>query len=132
MIDGSAYRFLGRFLLVGGSGALLNLLLLWLFASVFGLWYLASSVAGYCIAMGYNFLLQRLWAFRAIAGSVVSQLPYFVLINLLGLLLNTAILYLLVEELGIWYLAGQAAASLVVAGQSFFAYRWIFRPRIVP
>jgi putative flippase GtrA len=122
-----AHPSLGRFLLVGCSAAVLNLGLLWLFTSILGIWYLASSVAAYCISVGYNFVLQRLWAFGGIAGAIGSQLSYFILINLSGVALNTMIVFLLVEELGVWYVVAQTAASLIIAVQSFFGYRWIFR-----
>jgi putative flippase GtrA len=56
----------------------------------------------------------------------MTQASLFAAANLLGLALNTAILYLLVQNLGIWYLAAQAMASLAVAVLSFLIYRWIF------
>jgi dolichol-phosphate mannosyltransferase len=115
-----------RFLVAGGSAALLNLLLLWVFTSILGFWYLLSSLLSYALSMFYNFFLQRDWTFPGARGRAHRQLPQFVAVNLAGLLLNTAILYLLVDVLSIWYLAAAATASVVVAMQSYFAYRWIF------
>lgn len=80
--------------------------------------------------MAYNFLLQRAWTFNGRKGVVLNQAFLFVLVNLLGLVLNTAIVYVLVEMLQVWYMAAQAAASVVIAIQSFFAYRWIFARRV--
>jgi len=100
--------------------------LLWLLSSELGLWYLTASVLSYLLSMTYNFLLQRNWTFGGRGGVVLHQAILFVVVNLLGLVLNTAIVYLLVEMLDVWYLAAQAAASVAVAVQSFFAYRWIF------
>jgi len=76
--------------------------------------------------MGYNFLLQRARTFSGREGLVLTKAFLFVMVNLLGLLLNTAIVYVLVELLDAWYMAAQAAASVVIAIQSFFAY-----PKIV-
>lgn len=115
-----------RFLLIGGSSALLNLLFLWLLSAVFGLWYLLASVLSYLLCMTYNFLLQRAWAFNGRGGAVLRQGFLFAAANVLGLAVNTAVFYLLVEKAGLWYIAAQAAASVIVAVQSFFAYRWIF------
>ncbi|MFL6689436.1 MAG: GtrA family protein [Alphaproteobacteria bacterium] len=116
----------GRFLLVGGSAALLNLLLLWFLTSVCGGWYLGAAVVSYLLCISYNFALQRAWAFDGRCGSVLNQAPLFAATNLLGLALNTCILYLLVQNLGVWYLAAQAMTSLAIAAFSFLAYRWIF------
>lgn len=82
--------------------------------------------------MGYNFLLQRAWTFNGRGSAVLNQAFLFLTVNLLGLVLSTAIVYLLVELLDAWYLAAQAVASVVIALLSFFAYRWIFARAPVP
>lgn len=127
MIQTLGYMSAVRFVLVGGTSALLNLLLLWIFVSLFGLWYVSSSVVGYAIAAGYNFLLQRSWAFTGNGGRISVQVPQFAIVNLAGVLLNTAILCALVARLGTSYLMAQAMGSLAVALLSFFAYRRIFK-----
>jgi putative flippase GtrA len=124
----SGYAAVIRFLLVGGSSALLNLFLLWVFASLCGLWYPAASVAGYTVAAAYNFLLQRSWAFAGRGGNLFAQLPQFAVVNLAGLLVNTTIFCLLIADTGTPYLMAQAIASLAVALLSFFAYRRVFAP----
>ena len=105
-------------------------MILWLLSSVLGVWYLAASIASYVLAMAYNFFLQRAWTFSGGSGSVMSHAFLFAAANLLGLAINTAIVYLFVETMGLWYLAAQAVASVLVAVQSFFAYRWIFARRV--
>lgn len=111
---------------------MLNLFLLWLLSAVWGWWYLLASVVSYGLSTIWNFLLQRAWAFDGRSGILLRQASLFVMVNLAGLVLNTTIVYLLVETMSVWYLAAQAAASVVVAVQSFFAYRWIFKqPRVL-
>lgn len=101
---------------------------MWFLTAVCGVWYLIASVVSYLLCVAYNFALQRAWAFGGGSGAIVSQAPLFAAANLLGLALNTAILYLLVQNFGVWYLAAQAIASLAVAALSFSMYRRIFAP----
>jgi putative flippase GtrA len=127
----------GRFLIAGGSSTLLTIALLWLFTSVFGFWYLSSSIAAYALSIGCNYVLQRRWAFGNEGRDLSWQLPQFLGANLVGLLLNTTILYALVAKLGVRSLPAQAIASCGVAGLSFIAYSYIFagfgeRPSINP
>lgn len=117
---------IARFLLAGGSATLFNLCLLWLFTRQLGLWYLAASVLSYAISVAYNFGVQKVWAFGAIGGSLPKQFPQFVAVNLLGLVLNTAMLYALVAFARLPPLSSQTIAALALSGLSFFAYRKIF------
>jgi putative flippase GtrA len=115
-----------RFLVIGTTSALLNLVLLWVMGSVCGLWYAGSSAAAYGVSAVYNFLLQRSWAFDGVNGRASEQVPQFAIVNVLGLLLNTSIFCVLVARIGTPYLIAQAVASMAVALVSFFAYRRIF------
>lgn len=115
-----------KFLLVGGSAALINLLALYLLTGWLGLWYVLAEVIAFLIALAYNFTLQKLWAFEA-AGRIERELPLFVVANLTNLAINAVLLYSFVEYLGIHYLPAQAIASALIALESYFLYRWIFR-----
>jgi len=55
-----------RFLLIGGSGALINLGLLFLFTDIFGLYYLLAEVIGLGISAIWTFTMYRMWAFKGV------------------------------------------------------------------
>jgi putative flippase GtrA len=133
MSSRSSYVSVARFLVSGGSATLLNLCLLWLFVRQLGLWYLGASALSYSVSIGYNFFLQRHWTFNNMHGSMIRQFPQFAVMNLFGLILNTAILLVLVETFGLPLILSQAAASLAVSVLSFLAYRRIFlRDNLMP
>lgn len=119
---------IGRFGVTGVTATLLNLLLLWLLVAKLGAWYLPASVFAFSLSLGGNFLLQKVWTFGAARrGKSAIQLAQFIIFNLLAMLLNTVILYVAVESLGVSYLVGQLGCSAVLATMSYCAYRWIFR-----
>lgn len=120
-----------RFFLIGGSATILNIILLWLLAGPLRQWYLGASVVSYSVCIAYNFALQKVWAFSGTGGSILKQLPQFIGINLLCLLLNTVMLCILVNITNLPVVLCQVTASLAICGLSFLAYRRIFSPRTI-
>ena len=59
--------------------------------------------------------------------SAAPQLGVFFAVNLVNLGINAGLLYLFVEYLGIWYIAAQLIAAILIAFESYFVYRAIFR-----
>ena len=119
------YLRIVRLIIIGGSSALFNIVLLYVFKSVFGFYYLYAAVLSFTICVIYNFTLQRTWAFKGSSTGIHGQVALFVGVNLINLGLNTLILYGLVEYLGIQYLIGQAIASILIALESYFVYKKI-------
>jgi len=115
---GEASRFL-KFCLVGASGVVVNLGLLWILTEVAGLFYLVSAAFSIEISILSNFALNELWTFRDRVGStkgILKRAAKFNLICVGGLVINLVILAALTELLGVYYmisaLFGIAAATL--------------------
>lgn len=113
-----------KFLVAGGIGVSVNLGLFHLLY-VAGVPYLTGSIVALLVSMVVGFLLQKYWTFedRMLAGAHVQFLQYAAL-ALGNLALNTAIVYVLIGKLGVFYLLAQAIAAALVATYSFFVYRW--------
>ena len=47
-------------------------------------------------------------------------------INLMNLVLNLAMLYVLVDIFDVWYILAQVITSVILAFESFFLYGWLF------
>lgn len=117
-----------RFVITGALAAFVNLAILYS-ATVYGhIWYLYSAMLGFTIAFVVSFLLSKFWTFenRARVGTE-RQLILHLLVALVNLGINTALVYLFVEEFGLWYMFAQAVAAILIAIESYFAYRWIYR-----
>ena len=117
-----------RFIISGGLATAANLVLLALFIRVFGFWYLPSSAAAFLLAFAVSFTLQKFWTFRdRTTDRVHLQAGAYFGILVINLLINTALVYGLVEYARLWPLVAQALASLLIACESFFLYRIVFR-----
>jgi len=124
----SPWRVL-RFLVSGGLAAAVNVASLYIFTEYLAVWYIYSSVFAFFIAFAVNFCLQKYWVFESPEyHKIPRQLPLHLGAALFNnLLLNTAILFCLVEYAHLWYIFAQILTSAVIAVESFVVFRWIFR-----
>ncbi len=87
-----------KFAVIGGIGAVINLLVLWTGVEVFALYYLLAASIAFVIADTNNFIWNRWWTFRS-KGKIYFQYPQFLLVSLNGWMLDLIILFALVEKL---------------------------------
>jgi FkbM family methyltransferase len=122
-----------RFVVAGVIATGTNIGLLYVLTDLVGLWYLLSVVIAFTIATAVGFLLQKFWAFFHNADSrIPHEILIFISNNLLGLLFDAAGLYILVEYMGVWYIAAQFFLLAFIAVWNFFVYRFvIFMPKSV-
>ncbi|WP_426978684.1 GtrA family protein [Pseudarthrobacter sp. O4] len=115
-----------RFLIVGGLSFAIDFGLLTLLHEVFGveLW-LATPIA-FLTSLVFNFVLQRVFTFRAQNGRSVSLLKYCLLVAF-----NTAAVDFIVnfaEWMGLGYQIGKIASTALITAWNFLLYKhWIFR-----
>lgn len=127
MLNLKHYTKVLKYIVSGGSAAIVNIGSFAIMKGYFGFWYLSSSIIAYTFAFFVSFTLQKFWTFdnqetSGIRGEIVSFLIY----NLFGLCLNTLIVYILVDHLSVSGILAQLIAGVAVALCSFFAYRSIF------
>ena len=112
-----------KFMLVGISGIVVNLGLLWLLTEVFGIYYMYSAAFSIETSIISNFMLNDIWTFRdrrlRTSDPYFKRLIKYNFVAMGGLLINLIILYTLKEFLGIHYLI----ADLVGI---FVAFVWNF------
>jgi dolichol-phosphate mannosyltransferase len=117
-----------RFIISGGTSAATNLLLLFILTHWYGVWYVYSSVIAVSVATIVSFILQKLWTFKNFSLAVHTQFPLHVTLGLVNIVVNTGILYVLVEYFHIWYLIAQIISGILLAFVNYFTYKtYIFR-----
>lgn len=97
-----------KFGIVGTTFALLNIVLLYFFTDLLGIWYVASVVLAYLIVFFFGFIFQKLWTFKdkRVSGTARQLISFFSL-NLICLALNAVLIYVMVEGLGLYYITSQ-------------------------
>jgi len=102
-----------KFFIAGGFCGLLDLLLLYFFTDIFGLWYLHSGILSFIIVSVISFLLNKKITFRDKNENYKSQYLRYVFIILIGMIINNSFLYVFTDILGIWYVISRVFSSLI-------------------
>lgn len=112
-----------RYIISGGTAALVSLSLLYFFTDVVGIWYLLSSTLAFVVAFFVSFLLQKLWTFKDTHTKDISrQVSLYFVTAVSGLSANALFMYALVDIVGLWYIFAQILSSGTIATVTFFIY----------
>jgi len=124
---GELLRFV-KFCLVGLSGVLVNVGLLWLLTEFAGLFYLVSAAISIETSIISNFALNDYFTFsdRRLPGvkSFLGRLLKFNLVSLAGLAINMGVLGLLTQVFGIYYLLSNLCGIAVAILWNYLVNTW--------
>jgi len=118
-------RLVVRYVAVGLFAVVLNIVLLYLFTDMIGMWYLAAAVLAFLITFLVAFILQKHWTFQDGSGAYLRQGTSYFAIGVLNLALDTSLLYIAVDILHLWYLGSQVVIIGLLAFMSFLANRHV-------
>lgn len=120
------FRFI-KFGLVGVLNTLINWILFILLNS-FGIYYIISNVIAYSISTLNSYLWNSKWVFKYSGDNVKETSVKFIVLNIIGLTLNTIILYLLVDIVGLNKLIALVITTGIVMILNYFINKlWVFK-----
>ncbi len=100
-----------KFGVVGFSGLFIDFGLTYLFKEVLHVQKYVSNAIGFMMAASSNYFLNRIWTFESTNPNIALEYTEFIVISLIGLIINTAILYLLVSRLKMNFLSQQGLCN---------------------
>ena len=112
-----------RFIIAGGTSAVIDLTLLYLLNTTLGLYYLLSAVLAFIGAFGISFTLHKFWTFKSHLEETRKQVVMYFATSLFGLSLNTLLMFIFVDFFHIMVLLSQVFVGIIVAFSSFFISR---------
>ena len=116
-----------RFGLVGASGIVVNMVVLYSLTTYLGIFYLVSSIFAIELSIISNFLLNDYWTFSKDKthrlSNIWHRLGSFHLVSFGGLLINMGVLFILTEFLGVYYLISNLIGIFVAFAWNFFINR---------
>lgn len=117
-----------RFSVVGALSVFTYYTLLYVLTEYASVWYVASAAVAFVGYYVVNFSLQKCWAFQNKSKvDIRRQLCQFTVMAVGNWLLNTSLLYVLVEYAQMWYMLAQGILTVIVSIVAYFVLRWIFR-----
>jgi len=122
-------RFLSfmKFGITGLSGMALDFSVTWLLKEVFSVQKLLANGIGFTVAVISNYLINRVWTFQSKA-KMTRQFAGFATVSVIGLLLNTSIVYIFNHLLSLnFYLSKVIATGLVFIWNFSINYFFVFK-----
>lgn len=118
-----------RYLFSGGVAFGVDFSSLYIFTEWVKLYYLVSVVFAFLIAVVVSFILQKFWTFQNNSkADLRRQALIYITVAIINTGVNTLLVYLFVEYIGLHYLAAQFFSSGLIAFESFFVYQiFIFK-----
>jgi len=118
-----------KFALVGLTGTLIHLVILYSLTEFLGIYYLISAVVAFVVASSNNFIWNKIWTFdEKIGHEAARKYVQFFIVSVIALIVNLFFLYLFTEFLGVYYLVSQIIAIALSLWINFFGNRtWTFR-----
>lgn len=110
-----------KFGLVGFSGVFVDFSVTWLLKERFRVQQYVSNAAGFMTAASTNYVLNRIWTFQSTNPNVAFEYGEFILISIIGLAINTTILWLLVSRLKLNFYVSKIIAIGIVTLWNFAA-----------
>ena len=112
-----------RFIISGGTSAMVDLILLYLLNSRLGLHYLLAAILAFLGAFGVSFTLHKYWTFKSHQEETHKQAVMYFGTSLFALFLNTVLMYIFVDIFNIGVIISQIFVGIMVAFSSFFISR---------
>lgn len=125
-----AYHLI-RYLMSGAAAAASNLAVLFILVHFIRMYYLSASIVAFVASVAVSFTLQKFWTFQdSLTHDMRAQFVRYSAVVLTNLVLNIALMYLLVEKVGLWYLFAQVLTTGTIAIVGYIGYkRFVFRER---
>lgn len=98
------FKFI-KFCVVGVSGTAIDFGLTYIFKEKLKMRELIANAIGFLIAATSNYFLNRIWTFQSQESDIVNQYFRFMIIALIGLGINSLILWIVREKFnkGFWF-----------------------------
>ena len=106
------------FTIVGGIATVIDFVCLYIFKEFLNLNIILSNTLSFTISVIYNYIASIKWVFDVNKNSKF-QFIIFVILSVIGLLINNGILYLFTSYTEVYYLLSKVFATIVVMIYNF-------------
>jgi len=125
--DAPTVRQFVKYGIVGASNTVLTFVVYTVLVLDVGVPYVIALILGYIAGSLNSYLLNRRWTFRAGHLAHASVGPRFAIVQLVAILANVGLLYVLVHDAHVHKILAQAILTVPVLAVTFFVNRaWSF------
>lgn len=116
------------YLLIGGTAALVEWGLFYVFNVIWDMNYLVAVIASFVVSTLYHYILTTMFVFKSGAKYKRStELSLVFIVSVMGLIFNLILMYLFVSQLALNAMISKIMASCIVVAWNYLARKkWIF------
>ena len=119
-------RFI-KFGMVGVLNTLVNWIIFFILNTL-GMYYIFSNIIAYSISTIHSYLWNTLWVFKYKDKASTDTTFKFITLNVVGLLLNTVILYILVDLFNLNKMLGLIITTIIIMFINYAVNKiWVFK-----
>ncbi len=108
-----------KFGVVGGLAFVIDYALLYLLTEFLNIHYLVSSIISFSVSVIFNYILSIKWVFDVNKKQDVKEFIIFIVLSIIGLGINSLIMYIMVDLMNVYYMASKIVATAVVMVYNF-------------
>ena len=108
-----------KFGLVGGTAFVIDYVLLYFCTEFLHIHYLISSIISFTVSVIFNYILSIKWIFHVKKKQDVKDFVIFIILSVIGLGINSLIMYVMVEKFGVYYMLSKIVSTAVVMVYNF-------------
>lgn len=108
-----------KFGLVGGTAFVIDYVLLYLCTEFLDIHYLVSSIISFTVSVIFNYILSVKWVFDVKKKQDTSDFIVFIILSVIGLGINSLIMYVMVEIFDVYYMLSKIVSTAVVMIYNF-------------
>lgn len=122
MMEDNMKRLINQMLKFGVVGVIafvVDYTVLYGLTELFHVYYLFSAIISFLASLVVNYILSIKWVFDVNKKQTLKDVIIFTVLSTFGLLINSIVMYLSVEQLKIHYMVGKLIATFVVMVWNF-------------
>ena len=108
-----------KFGLVGGTAFVIDYVLLYFCTEFLHIHYLISSIISFTVSVIFNYILSIKWVFDVKKKQDVKVFVIFIILSVIGIGINSLIMYVMVEKFGVYYMLSKIVSTAVVMVYNF-------------
>ncbi len=128
ILDNILIKQILKFGLVGGLAFLIDYVFLYILTEFIGIHYLISSIISFIISVIFNYIMSIKWVFDVKKQQGLKEFIVFIVLSVIGLIINEIIMYVMVDLMNIHYMISKLFSTGVVMVYNFIT-RKIFVER---
>lgn len=119
-----------KFGMVGGLCFLIDYGVMIFLTEVFNINYLISSGISFTVSVIVNYVLSMRFVFETEQDdSAMKKFIIFVVLSIIGLIINQILMWILVDKIGIFYMISKIGATVIVMVYNFITRKLILEKK---